>query len=123
MSLRVLTKGIKSQKEVSTVNVMCFTACSSMAQRVDIIAFSEVEKQEGYEETRRSISAPCISDSTQQSILTYCTTCLQKTHVGKLEGLWRLVLLTALFVLLVQRIRDRVAIFKYLRAASLSTGH
>lgn len=40
-------KGNSSQKEVSTVNVMCFTARSSMALRVDIIAFSEVEKQEG----------------------------------------------------------------------------
>ncbi len=47
-----------SQKEVSTVNVMCFTACLSMAQWVDIIAFCEVEKQEGCEGTCCGISAP-----------------------------------------------------------------
>ncbi len=61
-----------SQKEVSTVNVMCFTACLSMAQWVDIIAFCEVEKTGGlWGDMLRYFCPPCISDNTRQSILTY----------------------------------------------------
>lgn len=46
------------------------------------------------------------------TVNTHIPPACKKTHAGKLEGLWRLFLLTALFVLLVQRIRDRVAMFQ-----------
>lgn len=76
-----------SQKEISTVNVMCFTACLSMAQWVDIIAFSKVEKQEGCEGTCCCISAP-LHLWQHRTINTHIppTFFLQKTHAGELRG-------------------------------------
>ncbi len=76
-----------SQKEIRTVNVMCFTTCLSMAQWVDIIAFSKVEKQEGCEGTCCGISAPLhLWQHTTINTHIPPTFFLQKTHAGEPRG-------------------------------------